>query len=196
MIDLATAVTIDGMSRGITELLAAWSAGDAGAHAELLPQVYDELRRIAARHLARERPGHTLQATALVHEAFERLVGQDRVVWQGRVHFVATAAHVMRRILVDHARGRQTAKRGGGLTISLDPEHEPAAPARDVDLLRLDDALARLAALAPEQARIVELRYFGGLSIEETAAAVDSSPATVKRHWSLARAFLRRELAA
>lgn len=184
------------LARGVTELLVAWSAGEANARDELLPLLYDELRRIAARHLARERPDHTLQATALVHEAFERLVGQERVAWQGRVHFLATAAHLMRRILVDHARARAASKRGGGLTVPLDPEREPAAPAPDVDVLRLDDALDRLAALAPGQARIVELRYFGGLTIEETAAAVESSPATVKREWSVARAFLRRELAA
>src|SRR5690606_7303503 len=150
----------------------------------------------AARHLARERPDHTLQATALVHEAFERLARIDASAFQDRVHFVATAATLMRRILVDHARQKRTARRGGGLTVHLDPDREPAAPARDVDLLRLDQALDRLGALSPAQARIVELRYFGGLTIEETAAAVASSPATVKREWSVARAFLLRELAA
>ena len=183
-------------ARGVTELLTAWSDGDRDAQAELLPRVYEELRQIAARHLSRERPGHTLQATALVHEAFERLVDQDRVAWQGRAHFFAIAAQVMRRILVDHARKKSTAKRGGGVVVALDPAVEPAAPSRDLDLIKLDDALERLATLAPEQAKIIELRYFGGLTIEETAAAVDSSPATVKRDWTVARAFLRRELAA
>jgi RNA polymerase sigma factor (TIGR02999 family) len=162
---------------------------------ELVPQVYEQLRQIAARHLARERADHTLQPTALVHEAFERLAGVDPVAWQDRVHFVATAAQLMRRILVDHARHKRTAKRGGGLTVHLDTEREPAAPSRDVDLIRLDEALERLSAFAPEQARIVELRYFGGLTIEETAAALHSSPATVKRAWGVARAFLLRELA-
>jgi RNA polymerase sigma factor (TIGR02999 family) len=182
--------------RGVTELLVAWSGGDAAAQQELLPRVYDQLREIAARHLARERPGHTLQATALVHEAFERFAGSDPIAWQGRVHFLATAAQLMRRILVDHARARRTAKRGGGLTVSFDTDREPIAPDRDVDLVRLDDALERLTRLAPTQARVVELRYFGGLTIDETAAAMNSSPATVKREWSVARAFLRRELAA
>jgi RNA polymerase sigma factor (TIGR02999 family) len=182
--------------RGVTELLAAWSAGDPRAQQELMPHVYEQLRQIAARHLARERPDHTLQATALVHEAFERLMGTDTIAWQGRVHFMATAAQLMRRILVDHARARGTAKRGAGLRVSFDADREPAPPARDVDLVRLDAALEQLAVLAPLQARIVELRYFGGLTFEETAAAIDRSPATVKREWSVARAFLRRELAA
>ncbi len=183
-------------ARGVTELLIAWRGGDQQARQDLLPQVYDELRRIAARHLARERPDHTLQATALVHEAFERLVDQQRVEWQGRAHFLAVAAQLMRRILVDHARGRAAAKRGVAVTVALDPDAPIAAPGRDLDLVQLDEALERLAALDPTQAKIVELRYFGGLTIEETAAAVDSSPATVKREWSVARAFLRRELAA
>lgn len=183
-------------ARGVTELLAAWRGGDDRARQELLPQVYEELRRIAARHLSRERPGHTLQATALVHEAFERLVDQRRVEWQGRAHFLGVAAQLMRRILVDYARGRSAAKRGAAVTVVLDPDAPVAAPARDLDLVELDEALERLAALAPVQARIVELRYFGGLTIEETAAVVDRSPATVKREWSVARAFLRRELAA
>jgi RNA polymerase sigma-70 factor, ECF subfamily len=182
--------------RSVTELLSAWRAGDGAAQEQLLPRVYDELRRIAARHLSRERPDHTLQATALVHEAFERLVDQDRVDWQNRAHFFGVAAQLMRRILVDHARSRRTAKRGNGLTLALEPGVEPAGPVRDLDLVRLDEALDRLASLAPSQARIIELRYFGGLTIEETAAAVDSSPATVKREWTVARAFLRRELAA
>jgi len=180
---------------GITELLIRWSEGDRAARDEMLPLVYDELRAIARVHLGRERRDHTLQATALVHEAYERLVDQDRTRWQGRAHFLAVAAQLMRRILVDHARARRAAKRGGGeLTLSLDAGLEVEDGGRDVGLIRLDDALTRLEQLDPGQARIVELRYFGGLTVDETAHAVERSPATVKREWAMARAFLHREL--
>ena len=148
--------------------------------------------------MRRESAGHTLQATALVHEAYLRLVDQRRVVWRNRAQFFGVAAQLMRRILVDHARERRAAKRGGGMPqLALD-EAAAAAPTADegMDVLALHDALERLAALDLEQARLVELRYFGGLSIEETAEALDVSPATVKREWALARAWLRRELSA
>jgi RNA polymerase sigma factor (TIGR02999 family) len=176
----------------------AWGAGDRAAGERLLPEVYAELRRCAARAMRRESAEHTLQATALVHEAYLRLVDQRRVQWQNRAHFFGIAAQVMRRILVDHARARHAAKRGGGATQLTLGDGDAAAPAADgaLDLLALHDALERLAGLDPEQARLVELRYFGGLSIEETAEALDVSPATVKREWALARAWLRRELGA
>ena len=181
----------------VTGLLQAWGAGDEIAGEQLLPAVYAELRRQAARAMRREGAGHTLQPTALVHEAYLRLVDQRRVAWRSRVQFLGVAAHVMRRILVDHARARHAAKRGGGAAaITLgDLDRPDAAPAdRGVDLLALHDALERLAAFDPDQARLVELRYFGGLNIEETAEALGVSPATVKREWAIARSWLRREL--
>jgi RNA polymerase sigma-70 factor (ECF subfamily) len=180
----------------ITDLLAAWSGGDRAALDRLLPLVYAELRRVAARRLARERAGHTLVPTALVHEAYLRLVEQHSAQWQGRAHFFGVAAELMRRILVDHARARAAAKRGAGQTlVSLDAAREPRGPgAPDVDVLALNAALDRLAELDPRQARIVELRYFGGLSVDETALILDLSPATVKRAWTMARAWLFREL--
>lgn len=171
----------------------------AGAKAgDLLPQVYDELRRLAANYLRHERPGQTLQATALVHEAFLRLSREKNQPWQNRTHFLAIAALSMRQILVQRARARHAAKRGGGAErITLDEsamsDHTPDAPG-GVDVLALDAALEKLAGLDPQQAKIVELRYFGGLTVEEAAEALDISPATVKRHWALARAFLRQEL--
>jgi RNA polymerase sigma factor (TIGR02999 family) len=183
----------------VTQLLLAWGAGDPAAGERLLPAVYAELRRQAARAMRRESSEHTLQATALVHEAYLRLVDQRRVVWRGRAHFFGVAAQMMRRILVDHARERHAAKRGGGLRqLTLGDADAAAAPAAEqgVDVLALHEALERLAALDAEQARLVELRYFGGLSIEETAEARDVSPATVKREWAVARAWLRRELSA
>jgi RNA polymerase sigma factor (TIGR02999 family) len=178
----------------VTRLLRDWRAGDEEALERLLPRVYDELRRLARAYLARERPGHTLQPTALVHEAYLRLVDQTRVDWQNRAHFFAIAATSMRRILVSHARRRHAAKRGGAaLTLTLD-EGLAAAGERDVDLVALDEALAALERLDPRQARIVELRFFAGLTIEETATALEVSPATVKLDWKLARAWLFREL--
>ena len=163
---------------------------------EALPRIYEELRRLAAHYLRRERSDHTLQPTALVHEAYLRLGEQDRIHWRNRSHFIGIAAQLMRRILVDHARGHHAGKRGGHDTrIPLDEVLEPAAPDRGVDLLALDDALVRLALIDARQARIVDLRYFGGLSIEETAEALELSPATIKREWQMARAWLHRELA-
>jgi RNA polymerase sigma factor (TIGR02999 family) len=181
----------------VTGLLLAWGRGDQSAADRLVPAVYDELRRHAERAMRREGVEHTLQATALVHESYLRLIDQRRVEWRNRAHFFAIASTVMRRILVDHARARLTAKRGGGaVPVSL-AGAEPATPegTDEADLLALHEALEKLAALDPDQARLVELRYFGGLTIEETAEALSVSPATVKREWAVARAWLRRELA-
>jgi RNA polymerase sigma factor (TIGR02999 family) len=167
--------------------------------AELMPQVYDELRRLAANYLRRERPGQTLQATALVHEAFLRLSKEKHQPWKNRTHFLAIAALSMRQILVQRARARHADKRGGenAERITLDEsaiaEQTPDSTG-GVDVLELDAALEKLAALDPQQAKIVELRYFGGLTVEEAAEALDISPATVKRHWTIARAWLKREL--
>ncbi len=175
-------------------LVAQSAAGDADAAEALFPLVYDELRRVAASALRRERAGHTLQPTALVHEAFLRLAEADTAAWDNRAHFVAIAARVMRRVLVDHARKRNAAKRGTGeIRVPLEDVDVPAATL-DVDLVALDTALARLATFDPRQARIVELRFFGGLSVPETAALVGASDRTVKRDWQIARAWLTREL--
>lgn len=181
----------------VTGLLLSWSNGDASAAERLLPAIYDDLHRQAARAMRREGDDHTLQATALVHEAYLRLVDQRRVQWRNRSHFFGIAAQAMRRVLVDHARGRLAAKRGGGMKqLTLSGADEAAANADDgVDVLALHEALERLAQLDPDQARLVELRYFGGLTIEETAEALGVSPATMKREWAVARAWLRRELA-
>ncbi|HEY2026657.1 MAG TPA: ECF-type sigma factor [Gemmatimonadaceae bacterium] len=170
-------------------------AGDAGASEALVPLVYAELRRQARRALRRERDGHTLQATALVHEAWLRLDGQHGAHWESRTQFLAVAAHMMRRVLVDHARARRARKRGGGGThVTLGAAASATAGSDNVDVLALDDALARLAMLDPRKARLVELRYFAGLSIPEAAAALGVSPATVGREWVVARMWLRREL--
>jgi RNA polymerase sigma factor (TIGR02999 family) len=166
---------------------------------ELLPLIYGELRRQAARHLRAQAAGHTLQPTALVHEVYLRLVDQPVVEWQGRVHFFGVAAKAMRSILVDHARARHAAKRGGrAQAVTLSAAHRVARGAADtgVNVLALDEALTRLAALDPRQAQAVELRYFGGLSIEETAHVLGVSGATVERDWKTARLWLRRELSA
>lgn len=161
---------------------------------ELLPVVYQELRRLAGAYLRREKPGQTLQPTALVHEAYLRLMKDRPGRWQNRAHFCAIAANAMRQILIERARARNAQKRWGGQArITLD-DAVAAEPGESLDLLALDRALERLAALDPEQARIVELRFFGGLTVEETAEALDISPATVKRHWAVARAWLAREL--
>jgi RNA polymerase sigma factor (TIGR02999 family) len=182
--------------REVTRLLRAWSAGDEGAFERLFPLVYDELRRTARRFLAGERQGHTLQATALVHEAYFRLVGQRRVEWQERAQFYAVAARSMRRILVDHARARAAQKRGCDLpAVPLDEAHEIAA-VRPSNLVALDEALYVLAGLDPHKAAIVELRFFGGLSNEQTAVALGCSRATVIRQWRIARAWLYDALAA
>jgi RNA polymerase sigma factor (TIGR02999 family) len=178
----------------VTDLLARWSEGDVAAREALVSLVYDELRRIARRCLAGQRSDHTLQPTALVHEAYLRLVRRDSVPWQNRAHFFAMAAQVMRQILVDHARRHTAAKRGGG-TVTLLFEDGPAAERSSVvDLIALDDAMQRLAALDPRQCQIVELRFFGGLSIEETAEVVDISPATTKREWATARIWLHNAM--
>jgi RNA polymerase sigma factor (TIGR02999 family) len=178
----------------VNSLLVAHGQGDSTASAALVEAVYAELRKRAAGYLRRERRGHTLQPTALVHEAYLRLVDQSRVEWQGRAHFLAVAAQMMRRVLVDHARRRRAARRGGGATrITLDEALARSVP-RQLDLLALDEALDALAALDPQQSRIVELRAFGGLSVVETAEALGISPATVKRDWSFARAWLARRM--
>jgi RNA polymerase sigma-70 factor (ECF subfamily) len=166
------------------------------AHTDsLLNAVYEELRRLAAFHLGRERPGHSLQATALVHEAYLRLAAQDNSQWQERTQFVAVASQMMRRVLVDHARARLREKRGGGLQRLSLSEAAELAGGRDVEVLDLDTALGRLADFDPRKAKLVELRYFGGLTMEEAAAVLGTSVATAERDWKFARAFLIRELA-
>jgi RNA polymerase sigma-70 factor (ECF subfamily) len=178
----------------ITRILQEVSGGNREAPARLMPLVYDELRRLADHYLRRERPDHTLQPTALVHEAYLRLIDQTRVDWQNRAHFFGVAAQLMRRILVDHARRHQASKRGGfQQKLALD-EAVDYSQTRDVDLVKLDDALTALAKFDARQSRIVELRFFGGLTIEETAEALGISPATVKVDWSMAKAWLRREI--
>lgn len=177
----------------ITELLLAWRAGDKGALDALMPLVYEELRRVATRYMNRQRPGHTLQTTALVNEAYLRLVDAQQVRWQDRAHFFAVSANVMRRILVDFARARGSLKRGGGVRRVTFDEALPVA-SEGADLVALDDALSRLAALSSRQSQIVELRYFAGLSEEETAEVLNISARTVRRDWSLARAWVYREL--
>jgi RNA polymerase sigma-70 factor, ECF subfamily len=178
----------------ITRLLIAWSNGDQGAFSKLAPLVYDELRLIAARFMQRERQDHTLQPTALVNEAFLRLVKQNGIKWQNRAHFFGISAKLMRQILVEYARSRRTAKRdSGGLTLSLD-EAIGVTREKPLDLIALDDALNRLNDIDPQKSRIVELRYFGGLNIEETAEVIGISPATIKREWSVARAWLHTQI--
>lgn len=177
----------------VSQLLLAWREGDASALARLIPLVYQELHALARRYLRDERPDHTLQTTALIHEAYLRLCGAD-VAWEGRVHFLAVAAQTMRRILVDHARSRARAKRGGGeAPITLD-DALVASPDRPDALLALDEALQRLSALDERKGRAVELHYFGGLTYDETAAALDISAATVDRELRMAKAWLYREL--
>jgi RNA polymerase sigma factor (TIGR02999 family) len=179
----------------VTRLLQAWRQGDREALESLIPLVYSDLHRMAERHLRAERPGHTLQPTAIVNEAYLRLVGGEAGDWQNRAHFFAAAARSMRRILVDHARSKKAKKRGGpGTRYMLDTAVmvEPRA----VDLIAVDDALEKLAALDPEQGRVVELRFFAGLTEGETAEALGISPATVRRKWLSAKAYLHRELAA
>ena len=178
----------------VTLLLSAWSRGDPAALEALIPLVYDELRRLADEQLRRERGVHTLQPTAVVHEAFLKLVDQTRVSWKNRGHFFAIAAQTMRRLLVDHARHRDALKRGGAATRVPFEGAEAATPARDVDVLALDQALEKLAALDPTQAKVVELRYFGGLTLEETAEVLGASASTVGRAFRLAKAWLHREL--
>jgi RNA polymerase sigma factor (TIGR02999 family) len=185
-----------GSAPDVTRLLAQWSSGDQVALEQLLPLVYGELRRLASAYLRRERSNHTLQSTALVHEAFMRMVHQQDVQWKNRAHFFAIASQMIRRILVDYARSQHAEKRGSGaVKLALDEAMAvPQAPATDVDLLGLNDALDRLAALDERQSRIVELRFFAGLSIEETAEVMSLSPASIKREWQTARAWLFREM--
>lgn len=177
-----------------TQLLIDWSNGNRDAAAGLMPLVYDELRRLARGYLQRERPDHTLQATGLVHEAYLRLVDQTTTSWQNRAHFFGVAAQLMRRILVDHARRHRRAKRGGDQTkVEFDEALAPSA-SRSVDVIALDDALQDLAKLNPQHSQIVELRFFGGLTIEEVAEVLGVSQRTVQREWRMARAWLRRQI--
>jgi RNA polymerase sigma factor (TIGR02999 family) len=191
----------NGVHHEVTDLLRAWGAGDEEASEELARLVYEELRRQARRALRREGDGHTLQPTALVHEAWLRIDNQHEAIWQSRTQFFAVAAQMMRRVLVDHARARRAQKRGdNAIQVTLGViDHEVSASSGTgdgVDLLALDEALARLATIDPQKARLVELRYFAGLSIPEAAAALGVSSATVGREWMVVRAWLRRELGA
>jgi len=181
-------------SRDITELLRAWGAGDEDALERLTPHVYDELRKAAKRHMARERDGHTLQATALINEVYLRLVDLEGIGWQDRAHFFAICARLMRRILIDHARSRGYLKRGGDAQqVTLDEDLMVCAdPA--FDLVALDGALQKLATVDSRKSRVVELRFFGGLSVKETAAVLEVSTDTVTRDWNLAKAWLLREM--
>ena len=178
----------------VSQLLDRWQTGDSEALRKLVPLVYADLRQLAHRHLRRQRPDHTLQSTALVHEAYLRLAKQEKMRFENRTHFFAVAARIMRQILVDHARNRQAAKRNPGVTLVLD---EAIAPAqfRQVDLIVLDDALQELSRLDARQGQIVELRFFAGLSIEQTSEILQVSPATVKREWATARLWLRKQMA-
>jgi len=185
---------VDSGKRDVTELLSQWSSGDRAALDSLVPVVYGELRRMAARYLRRERAAHTLQPTALVNEAFVKLIDQRDVRWQNRAHFFGVAAQLMRRILVDHARERAAEKRGGGRPhVPLDDSLAIGA-SNQVDILAIDEALTRLAAVDSDQVRIVELRFFGGLTIDETAEVLGWSAGSVKREWTVAKAWLQRDL--
>ena len=178
----------------VTELLVRWRAGDGDALESLIPLVYDEMRRLAHSYLRRERPDHTLESTALVHEAYVRLTAHAPPDWQNRTHFFGIAANLMRQILVEHARGRNAAKRGGAfLKVAIDGVEEPAERP-DLDIVALDDALKGLAKIDSQQCRVVELRFFAGLSIEETSEVLGISASTVKRDWNTARVWLFREL--
>jgi RNA polymerase sigma factor (TIGR02999 family) len=180
--------------QNVTQLLLGWSNGDKEALDKLVPLVYDDLRRQAARYLRRERVGHTLQTTALINEAYLRLIDQKNVHWQNRAHFFGIAAQLMRRILVDHARTKKRAKRGGSDVRVSFSEATIKAKDQDLDIVALDEALERLAQIDEQQSRIVELRFFSGLTVEETAEVLSISPATVKRDWSMAKAWLHREM--
>lgn len=182
------------VDKDVTTLLLDWSRGNQDALNQLLPLVYNELHSLAARQLRRERSGHTLQCTGLVHEVYLKLIDQQRVQWHDRNHFFAVASQTIRRILVSYARAHKASKRGGGETHLLFDENIALPGRRDANLLELDDALDALSKNDPQQGRIVELRFFGGLSIEETASVLNISPATVKRDWTVAKAWLYREL--
>jgi len=181
-------------SQDVTELIRAWQRGEAGALERLLPPLYDELRRVARAYLRRERPGHTLQPTALVHEAYARLAGGRVAAPRDRAHFLALAARLMREILVDHARRRRARKRGGTATVIALDEAVPAREVATVDLLALDEALTELNARDPRLCRVVELKFFAGLNIDETAHALQVSAATVERDWTVSRAWLHQRL--
>ena len=183
-------------SESITQLLTEWRDGDETALDRLVPLVYEELRRLAHHYLRRERPGYTLQTTALVNEAYLKLVDHKGMRWQNRAHFYAVAAQAMRRILVDHARSRDAAKRGGGANLIGLDEAATAAQMQAANLLALDEALNQLALIDKRKSRIVELRYFGGMSVEETAEVIGVSPVTVMREWSSAKAWLLRAISA
>jgi len=178
----------------VTQLLIEWSNGDKAALDKLMPLIHEELLRLAHHYMSRERPGHTLQTTALVDEAYLRLVNRKDVHWQNRAHFFAIAAQLMRSILVDHARSHAYAKRGGGARKIALEDAMVVSEERAAEVVALDDALKELASLDPQQSRIVELRFFGGATIEETAEVLALSPATIKREWSTAKAWLYREL--
>jgi RNA polymerase sigma factor (TIGR02999 family) len=184
------------LSHQVTQLLRAWSEGESRALDRLTPLVYEELHRLARRHMAHERPGHTLQTTALVNEAYLELVDSVHADWQSRAHFFAVCAQVMRRILVDWARSRNVYKRGGGVRLVGLEDTLVGAKEPDAGIVALDDALGALAELDDRKARVVELRFFGGLSIEETAAVLKVSEETVQRDWRFAKSWLRRELTA
>ena len=187
-------LTMETSSHDVTQLLQAWSVGEQDALAKLTPLVYQELRRLAQRYMAQERPGQTLQATALVHEAYLRLVGVKKLNWQNRAQFFGVSAQFMRRILVDRARSRRSLKRGGDAQpVSFD-EALVLSPEPGQDLVALDDALKTLATMDPRRSRVVELRFFGGLTVEETAEVLHVSPETVMHDWKLAKAWLLREL--
>jgi RNA polymerase sigma factor (TIGR02999 family) len=177
-----------------TQLLMQWSQGDQEALQQLMPLVYSELRRLAAGYLRHERAGHTLQPTALVHEAYLRLIDQTRVEWRNRAHFMGVTAQMIRRVLVDHARAKQASKRGSGVVAFSVNEELTAGTKQDLDLVALDDALDELARFDEQQSRIVELRFFAGVSVEETAETLGISRATVNRDWAVARAWLFRRL--
>ncbi|HEU0177615.1 MAG TPA: sigma-70 family RNA polymerase sigma factor [Blastocatellia bacterium] len=179
----------------VSELLLKWGYGDQEALNQLIPLVYDELRRMARRYLRQERPDHTLQTTALVHEAYLKLLGQKHHDLQNRMHFFAITAQMMRRILVDYARSHQAKRRGGAHFIKLSLDEAPeVAVGKNPDLIMLDDALSALSVIDPQQSRVVELRVFGGLTVEETAKVLKISPRTVKREWGMARAWLHQQM--
>jgi RNA polymerase sigma factor (TIGR02999 family) len=178
----------------VTRLLVDWNAGNRAALDRLLPLVYEELRRVASNHMRREQPGSVLQTTALVHEAYLRLVDQRNVRWQTRAHFFAVAAQVMRHILIDYARGRRRAKRGGGASDLPLQDVAVFSETRADELLAVNTALDNLATVDPRKAKVFELRYFGGMSVDEAAEALNVSPATVTRDWRMAKAWLRREI--
>ena len=181
-------------STQVTQLLGRWRNGDRAALDSLIPLVYHELRRIAQHYLRNERPGHTLQSTALVHEAYVRMINQDLPQWENRAHFFAVAAQLMRQILVDHARAYRSDKRGGGVcNLALDVADQDS-PQIDIDIVALDDALKTLSAMDPQQGKVVELKFFGGLTVEEIAEVLKVSAVTVMRDWSFAKSWLHREI--